>query len=376
MKITKKAVIGIVAGTVAAGSLGFGSYAGAMNKDVTLHVDGQAQEVTVWGTDVQDLLDAQNITLSDKDEVTPAADASISDGTTVTIKYARQLTVITDGIEQVYWTSATTVADALTEIGLHDPETRLSVDRSTPLGREGLTVTATTPKEIHITVDGQTIDGRSSASTVAELLSDKGIALGADDRVNPGADTAVSAGLAITVQRVAVSEETTTQSVDYQTVSTEDSSLTSGTTQVVTEGKEGEKSVVFKIVKVDGQEESRTVVSESVLSEPVNREVKVGTKAEPSTSSSSAATPTVSNGSTWDAIAQCESGGNWAINTGNGYYGGLQFNASTWAAYGGTAYAATANLATREQQIAIAEKVQAAQGWGAWPACTAKLGLS
>ena len=226
MKITKKAVIGIVAGTVAAGSLGFGSYAGAMNKDVTLHVDGQAQEVTVWGTDVQDLLDAQNITLSDKDEVTPAADASISDGSTATIKYARQLTVITDGIEQVYWTSATTVADALTEIGLHDPETRLSVDRSTPLGREGLTVTATTPKEIHITVDGQTIDGRSSASTVAELLSDKGIALGADDRVNPGADTAVSAGLAITVQRVAVSEETTTQSVDYQTVSTEDSSLT------------------------------------------------------------------------------------------------------------------------------------------------------
>ena len=77
----------------------------------------------------------------------------------------------------------------------------------------------------------------------------------------------------------------------------------------------------------------------------------------------------------WSGVAQCESGGNWAINTGNGYYGGLQFSASTWAAYGGTAYAPTASQATREQQIAIAEKVQAAQGWGAWPACTAKLGL-
>ncbi len=79
--------------------------------------------------------------------------------------------------------------------------------------------------------------------------------------------------------------------------------------------------------------------------------------------------------SVWDTIAQCESGGNWAINTGNGYYGGLQFSAGTWTGYGGGAYAPTANLASREQQIAIAEKVQAAQGWGAWPSCAAQAGL-
>ncbi|MEU0251948.1 transglycosylase family protein [Streptomyces sp. NPDC006184] len=73
--------------------------------------------------------------------------------------------------------------------------------------------------------------------------------------------------------------------------------------------------------------------------------------------------------SEWDAVAQCESGGNWAINTGNGYYGGLQFSASTWAAYGGTQYAATADRAGKAQQIAVAEKVLAAQGKGAWPVC-------
>ncbi|MYU24902.1 transglycosylase family protein [Streptomyces sp. SID8352] len=71
----------------------------------------------------------------------------------------------------------------------------------------------------------------------------------------------------------------------------------------------------------------------------------------------------------WDAVARCESGGNWSINTGNGYYGGLQFSASTWAAYGGTQYAATANQASKAQQIAIAEKVLAGQGKGAWPVC-------
>jgi nucleoid-associated protein YgaU len=77
--------------------------------------------------------------------------------------------------------------------------------------------------------------------------------------------------------------------------------------------------------------------------------------------------------STWDAIAQCESGGNWSINTGNGYYGGLQFTLSTWQAYGGTGMP---NQASPSQQIAVAERVLASQGWGAWPACSAKLGLS
>ncbi|MGC9439786.1 transglycosylase family protein [Streptomyces sp. WG5] len=73
--------------------------------------------------------------------------------------------------------------------------------------------------------------------------------------------------------------------------------------------------------------------------------------------------------SEWDAVAQCESGGNWSINTGNGYYGGLQFSASTWAGYGGTQYAATADQASKAQQIEIAEKVLAGQGKGAWPVC-------
>lgn len=76
--------------------------------------------------------------------------------------------------------------------------------------------------------------------------------------------------------------------------------------------------------------------------------------------------------SDWDRLAQCEAGGNWNINTGNGYSGGLQFSASTWRAHGGTGSAASAS---RAQQIAVAERVLAGQGWGAWPACSRKLGL-
>jgi len=93
-----------------------------------------------------------------------------------------------------------------------------------------------------------------------------------------------------------------------------------------------------------------------------------------STRSSSASAPTVASGSVWDRVAACESGGNWHINTGNGFYGGLQFTASTWLAYGGGAYAPRADLATRDQQIAIAQKVLAGQGWNAWPVCSYKAG--
>jgi len=80
-------------------------------------------------------------------------------------------------------------------------------------------------------------------------------------------------------------------------------------------------------------------------------------------------------GSTWDRLAQCESTGDWSINTGNGYYGGLQFSQSTWQGFGGGQYASRADLASRAGQIATAEKVLAVQGWGAWPSCSKKLGL-
>ena len=114
---------------------------------------------------------------------------------------------------------------------------------------------------------------------------------------------------------------------------------------------------------------ARKVLSASVRVKPVPMIVKVGTKEKPE--------PVTSNfagGSTvWDALAQCEAGGNWAINTGNGYYGGLQFNLGTCQSYGGTGLP---SQASRETQIAIATKVRdASGGYGAWPACAAKLGL-
>jgi LysM repeat protein len=114
--------------------------------------------------------------------------------------------------------------------------------------------------------------------------------------------------------------------------------------------------------------ESDATESESWESEPAPEE-----SSEPAPAPEPAAPASNSGGSgVWDQLAQCESGGNWAIDTGNGYSGGLQFAQGTWEANGGSGNPANAS---REEQIRVAENVQASQGWGAWPACSDKLGL-
>jgi LysM repeat protein len=104
--------------------------------------------------------------------------------------------------------------------------------------------------------------------------------------------------------------------------------------------------------------------------EPTTREVAAEPADDPPPPADDA--PAVPSGSVWDALAQCESGGNWAINTGNGYYGGLQFSLSSWRGTGGSGYP---HEHSREEQIRRGEILQASSGWGAWPACSRKLGL-
>src|SRR5699024_7574544 len=170
--------------------------------------------------------------------------------------------------------------------------------------------------------------------------------------------------------------------------------LYKGETKTKTEGRAGERTLTYEVRLEDGKEVKRTKTSDKVTRKPVTEVVLVGTKSRPappppsnnndsgnnsggnsSGGNTGKAAPSAPSGSVWDRLAQCESGGNWSINTGNGFYGGLQFTHQTWIAFGGGAYANNAHQASRAQQIAIAKKVQASQGWGAWPACTSKLGI-
>ena len=141
-------------------------------------------------------------------------------------------------------------------------------------------------------------------------------------------------------------------------VEKKDDSMNSGETKVVRPGKPGVRNVTYLLVFENGKLASKRVKHQDVLKKPRPKVVRVGTK--------------IPDG-VWDRLAGCESGGNWHINTGNGYYGGLQFSLGTWHSYGGTGLPSDHS---RETQIAIATKLRnASGGYGAWPACAAKLGL-
>ncbi len=126
-----------------------------------------------------------------------------------------------------------------------------------------------------------------------------------------------------------------------------------------------------RIPTADEQLPNRSIpTNASVAPAPITRTESQQPPARPR--STPVVSPTAASSGVWDQLAQCESGGNWSINTGNGFYGGLQFTLSSWRATGGSGYP---NQASREEQIARAEILKSRQGWGAWPACSAKLGL-
>lgn len=265
------------------------------------------------------------------------------------------------------------------------------VSSITPLSADQIQV----PQLMEITVGTDTKEVLTNGGTVQEVLDNAAVSVDGDDKVSPKLDQNVNADTAITVTVVEKTEVTEEETVEYETTRKDDDSLEEGKTKTGTEGENGTAVVTYEVTTENGEEVDKTEIDREVTEEPTTEVVLRGTKEpepEPSSSdesdeaddsdnssssddNSGASTPAVSNGSTWDALAQCESGGDWSTNTGNGYHGGLQFNPTTWNSMGGGQYAPTADQATREQQIAIASKLQAQAGWGQWPACSSSLGL-
>ena len=360
---------GAAVAVVAVGALSMAQY----DKAVSLSLDGETSSVHVFGSTVSDLLAKQEIAVGEHDLVQPAADASLGDGDTVVVRYGRKLTVTMDGATTDYWTTATSVDAALTQLGIRADTATLSVSRSEPLGRAGLAVTITTPRNVTVTVDGATKTVASTGPTVADALQQLEVTIGAQDRINPAPETALTEGLAVTVNRVEKKTVNETQPVAFKVTNQDDGNLAKGTKKVTTKGVPGEQSVTFEEVWVDGKLESRSQTGAQVTKNPVDQVVAVGTKVAaapaappPSAGNTSGAGLNLANAAMWDRIAQCESGGNWHINTGNGYYGGLQFATASWLANGGDDFASRADLASRAEQITVANRYYAKAGLGPW----------
>ena len=408
----------IGAATVCVVAVGGGGTAFAMSNEAQLSVYGEESTVRTFSQPtVGDLLDAQGIEVKDTDLVLPGVDEAVTDGMDIQVIQRTPVTVSVDGVEQELLTTGDTVADALEDAEYKAEGAAITPEPETSLSDTEGEVEIVTRKTVTFVGQYGQDTFEVTALTVGDAMEKVLGDIEDTDTADVPRDTVLEDGATHEIQRVRENERTETKEIPFETKTVEDDSLYEGTTKTTTEGKAGSKELVYAETVVDGEVTESEVVSEDVVTEPVTKVVAKGTKEKPkpapepaaeaptteqksekksekrsssssanrsserssedssSSKDSGASAPSAPSGSVWDRIAQCESGGNWSINTGNGYHGGLQFSGQTWRAFGGGKYAPTADQASRAQQIDIAKKVQAQQGWGAWPACTSKLGI-
>ncbi|WP_272885146.1 resuscitation-promoting factor [Corynebacterium phoceense] len=359
---------GGVLGTLAVG----GVVAATAHKDITVDVNGETMQLATFSTDVKGALEAAGVQVGADDFVSANPDDVLTSGETITVRTSKPVAVTVDGVEKQLSSTALTVQDLLGDMGDIAPGAAVKAAGVDTDGdatvTDGMKLEVVSPKIIQVNDGGKVTYTSIAAKTVRDVIEARGIDVDEDDRVTPSMDTPVTEGMTIKVDQVSTTDYDATESFDAEPNYVDDPELERGTEEVRVEGTPGERTVTRRLIMVNGAKESNEIINSKETRPATPATIARGTK-EP------AAAPAVADGSVWDTLAQCESTGNWAINTGNGFSGGLQFTDSTWQAFGGGEYASQAWQASREQQIAVAQKVQAAQGWGAWPACTAKLGI-
>jgi resuscitation-promoting factor RpfB len=360
----------VLAGLVVGGTAAFATSADA--KTVNLVVDGQAKSIHTTASNVNGALGDAGYKVTSHDIVAPAVDSKLDSVKTIVLKRGRLLHLNVDGSKKDVWTTAPTVAEALAQLGYPASDfVSSSRAKRLPLGATSLVLRA--PKTVSVVHDGKKKTVTTTAHQVGQLLTDLGIRIGAHDRVAPARTTLLKDGQKIVVRSVLHKHKTVRKAVGYPVTRQSDASMYQGTTTVITAGVPGSADVTYDMVYVDGKRTGLHRLSSHLLKAPSAQVEKVGTKARPAPPAAPAPPVGSGGGLNWDAVAACESGGNWAINTGNGFYGGLQFDSGTWLSNGGGAYAPRADLASREQQIAVATRLYNARGSSPWPVCGANL---
>lgn len=347
-----------------------GSAIAASYTSISLEVDGVTRPVEGFFTDVAGALSAADVEVGAHDQVAPAKNSRIFSGDTLVVRSAHAYQVTIDGQLHQTWSTAESVDEILEGID-GDGQVILAADRSSE--RHSLPARGNN-ETITVEADGGTtavsVDGAADIDTI---LTRAGITVSPLDRVQFVGE---NGDVKVTVTRVSRGYATETTAIPFATEERHDDTLNVGEQKVIQEGSEGHVTTTYYRETVDGVVRAESVLSEERV-EPVTRIVSIGTKeatvAEtPSSQSAAQVTSTDVGSDVWAALAQCESGGNPTINTGNGYYGLYQFSLSTWQSLGGTGLPSEASAA---EQTALAQQLQARAGWGQWPGCASRLGL-
>jgi uncharacterized protein YabE (DUF348 family) len=344
---------------------GGGVTAMAMDKSVAVDIDGVSTTVHSYEGTVGEVLEEEGIKVGEHDALSPSLNAPIADGGKITLDRGRLLKMSVDGQAREDWVRSVTVEEAAKQLGVPTEGAWLSAPGTQDIPLEGMNLEVKTRKNIKLFDGANPVrEVQTTAVTVDELLKNENLSLGPEDAVASGTDVKLATGAEVYISRTGVTVINVNEPVAPPVEKTNDPNMNAGEQKVTDPGEAGEQVSTYRVTVKNGKEISREKIGGKVTKEPKPKKITVGTKPLP-------------DGAVWDRLAQCEAGGRWDTNTGNGYYGGLQFSAGTWASNGGTAYAALPHQATREQQIAIATKLRDRAGgtYGAWPGCRAKLGL-
>ncbi|HEV8526532.1 MAG TPA: ubiquitin-like domain-containing protein [Actinomycetes bacterium] len=368
------ALYGAALAALVGGATAFVSF----DKALVLSVDGQERKVHTFAKTVGDVLEDHNVEVGSHDTVAPGLGAKVSDGTHIAVRYGRMITVTVDGKERSLWVTANSVQEALQQIGVRNGTAFVSVSRSMPIGRQGLSFDVRLPHTVTLDVEGKSRKLETTAPTVAAAIVGAGVPLTEKDLVLPDRATYPKDGELIKVFKITGKAKIKTEAVSYRTKRIADFSMYKGSTKVIRDGTNGARRVAYEFVKRDGKWViKRTLFTES-LRKSVRQVIRVGAKARPAPAPApaparqSAPAPSGSSGGlNWGALAQCESGGNPNAVSPNGLYFGLyQFSVSTWHSVGGSGNPTDASSA---EQTRRAQILYDRAGSSPWPVCGSRL---
>ncbi len=334
----KSILIGAVA-TGVVGALGVGSVAyTALDKTVTLSVDGQTRTIHTFGSTVGDVLAGEKLQVASRDVVAPGPEARLVDGAEIAVRYARPLTLTIDGKQSKHWVTALSVNGAFNELGLRYNGAALSASRSAGIERAGLSLDVKTLKRLSVVHDGKTTPVNATALTIGEALKQANIKIDGDDLVSPKLSTTLADRTKVTIKRVSTVTRTLDVDIPFKKVKKDDDSLFEDQTKTERAGETGLKKQVVSITYIDGKKVKTVLVSESVVRKAIDKIVRVGTKERPEENGGGGGGNVGGevDSLNWAALADCESGGNPRAVNPNGHYGLYQFSLSTWRAVGGS----------------------------------------
>ena len=289
-----------------------GGYAVSAHKTVTLAVDGSPITVTTMKSRVIDIVQENGFQVGDRDDLFPAGDQSVQDAETIVLKRSRPVEVSLDGQNSTQmWTTASTVDEALAQLKMTDAAPA-AASRGSRVPLEGMALPVVSAKTLQINDGGVVNTVHLAAPDVGGLLAAAGTPLQQGDQVVPDVSSPVIAGMQIQVTRMRIDKVTERLPLIPAAQRIDDPTMNMSRQVVEDPGTPGTQDVTFAVTRVNGVETGRLPVANVVLTPARDSVLRVGAK--PGTE-----VPPVTNGPIWNAVAGCESGGNWAINTGNGY---------------------------------------------------------